>query len=322
MRLNRSRSFAVAALVAALGCGSETDLVIGAQAEASVIVQPEAGRESGSDVQDQDADNQEAGHIIYCGDAAAREAAQVDVSPPDGGCINPSLCADLKAALVHRYTFDGVGTTVTDSVGTAHGTAVNTQLHGDGVLTLAGGASDQYVNLPNGIVKTLVNASFEAWVTWRGCGGWERVFDFGDAGGVSNVRGFAVTTLYLTPQSMNGRDVMFGAFKRADQAALNETRASSNTPLDTGVMEQIVLVIDDAANLMTLYRNGAFEGSVAFTDSLSLLNEVNTWLGRSQYAADPSFSGILHEFRIYNAALSAAEVQVSYVAGTDPTFLE
>jgi hypothetical protein len=264
---------------------------------------------------------EDAGHIISCADATLREASQIDVAP-DGSCPNPSLCSDLKAALVHRYTFEGTGTTVSDSVGTAHGTVVNTQLAGDGTVALKGGASDQYVDLPNGIVKSLVNASFEAWVTWSGCGGWERVLDFGDAGGGENVRGYALTTLYLTPQSMNGRDVMFGAFKRADQQALNETRASSNSPLDTGVMEQIVLVFDDAANLMSLYRNGAFEGSVAFTDSLSLINDVNNWLGRSQYAADPSFSGIFHEFRIYNVALTAAQVQASFVGGTDPAFLE
>jgi hypothetical protein len=119
---------------------------------------------------------------------------------------------------------------------------------------------------------------------------------------------------------MNGRDVMFGAFKRADQAAVNETRAASNRPLAAGVMVEIALVIDDANNLMSLYTNGAFEGSVAYTDSLYMLNDVNNWLGRSQYVADPSFGGTLHEFRIYGAALSAAAIQASFVAGPDASF--
>jgi len=313
----RSRCFAPLALLAVCGCGSEADLVIGAQAEASVVVFEEAG----VDARETGADSQEESHIITCGDATPRESGQIDVSP-DGSCPNLAICAELKTALVHRYTFDGAGTAVNDAVGSAHGTVVNAQLRGDGTLRLAGGASDQYVDLPKGIVKTLVNASFEAWVTWSGCGGWERVFDFGDAGGGENVRGYASTTLYLTPESQNGRDVMFGAFKRADQAALNETRASSNTPLETGVMEQIVLVVDDAANQMSLFRNGNFEGSIAFSDSLSILNDVNNWLGRSQYGADPSFSGTFHEFRIYNVALTLSQVQASFVAGTDPAFLQ
>jgi hypothetical protein len=320
MSRKSSSCLALCAVVAASGCGSDSDLVIGLQTEASPAL-----REGGPDVQDAAADVAPESHIASCGDAAPREstifeAASIDASP-DGGCSNPTVCSELKAALVHRYSFAGTGTSVTDSVGTAHGTVVGAQLHGTGKLELAGGASDQYVDLPNGIIKSLGNASFEAWVTWSGCGGWERVFDFGDAEG-GNERGYASTTLYLTPQSMNGRDVMFGAFKRADQQGLNETRAASNLPLQTGAMVQIVLVLDDANNLMSLYRNGAFESSIAFSDSLSMLNDVNNWLGRSQYVADPSFSGTLHEFRIYGVALSKEQVLASFIGGTDPSFLD
>jgi hypothetical protein len=325
MYLKWSTNFALLAALGAGACGSETDLVIGAQAEAGVVVYQEAGpdaREVGPDVTEAGPDNTDARVPGSCVDGAPREASQIDVTG-DGGCQNPAACATLKAALVHRYSFNGVGTAATDSVGTAHGTIVNTELHGNGDLALAGGTTDQYVDLPNGIVKSLGNATFEAWVTWMsGCGGWERVFDFGDSDKGENVRNFATTTLYLTPKSDNGRDVMFGAFKRADQAALNETRASSNYPLETGVVVHIVLVVDHVANLMTLYHNGAFEGSVAFPDSLTVLNDINNWLGRSQYVADPSFTGTLHEFRIYNAALTATEVQTSFLAGTDPAFLE
>jgi hypothetical protein len=40
-------------------------------------------------------------------------------------------------SLLHRYSFDGTGTTVTDSVGTAHGSLVGgAKLDGSGVLTL------------------------------------------------------------------------------------------------------------------------------------------------------------------------------------------
>jgi hypothetical protein len=38
--------------------------------------------------------------------------------------------------------------------------------------------------------------------------------------------------------------------------------------------------------------------------------------------ADPSFTGTLHEFRIYNTALSATEIRASFTSGPDPTFLE
>ena len=35
---------------------------------------------------------------------------------------------------------------------------------------------------------------------------------------------------------------------------------------------------------------------------------TQNWLGRSQYAADPTFNGRLQDLRIYSGALSAAEV--------------
>jgi hypothetical protein len=52
------------------------------------------------------------------------------------------------------------------------------------------------------------------------------------------------------------------------------------------------------------------------------LNDINNWLGRSQYAVDPSFSGTFHEFRIYNVALSAPAIQASFLGGPDASFLD
>ena len=62
-----------------------------------------------------------------------------------------------------------------------------TQLDGDGKLTIAGGASDAYVDLPNNVIGSgsgLTNATLEAWVTWTSAGAvaddQQRIFDFGN----------------------------------------------------------------------------------------------------------------------------------------------
>jgi hypothetical protein len=231
-------------------------------------------------------------------------------------------------ALVHRYSFNGTGTMVTDSVGTAHGTIVRASLDGDGSLTLAGGAAsvtnDQYVDLPNGIIRTLHDATFEAWVVWNGASGWQRIFDFGDVAGMpEGVRNTSSSSLYLTPRAMSAADgeVMFGAFKRANQDPAAETRAPARQPLPNGVLSQLVLVVDDTHDVMTLYRDGALEGSRPFLDSLSMLNDINNWLGRSQYSFDPQFNGTFYEFRIFSAPLSANAVRTLFLGGTDPAFL-
>jgi uncharacterized protein len=40
----------------------------------------------------------------------------------------------------------------------------------------------------------------------------------------------------------------------------------------------------------------------------SLGSTTQTWIGRSQYAADPLLAGQVDDFRVYGRALSAAEV--------------
>jgi hypothetical protein len=83
--------------------------------------------------------------------------------------------------LAHRYSFNEAAgsTTAADSVGTAHGTVLGDGvLTGNGKLTLLG--TNGYIDLPNGLISPLTNASFEAWVTWNGGANSQRIFDFGD----------------------------------------------------------------------------------------------------------------------------------------------
>jgi len=289
------------------------------------------GGAAGSDVTD--AETSDAGTGGAAGDTAvgamdatpnttpdANDAARTIDAAADTGCPNPTACA-LRSALVHRYMFDGSGTTATDSIGTAHGTIKNATLTGTGSLVLAGGVTDQYVDLPNGIVSSLTNATFELWLTWDGGANWQRIFDFGNPD--SNVEGAqsaGASTLHMTPLA-DGNHVLRFAFKRANQTIAQETDLEAAMPLASGVVVHLAGVIDDTNNMMYLYRDGVAQGSKAFADSLSLLTDINNWLGRSQYAGDPELGGTLHEFRIYNAALSAAQIQASFAAGQNPAYL-
>src|SRR5260370_28044378 len=114
---------------------------------------------------------------------------------------------------------------------------------------------------------------------------------------------------------------MVVAVKRADQLAQNETRAVSMQALTPNVVTHLAVVINSVNGTMILYRDGAIDASVAFPGSLSTLNDVNNWLGRSQYKNDPAFQAPIDDFRIYRAALSAAQVQASFVQGPDAPFL-
>jgi len=99
---------------------------------------------------------------------------------PDEDSVFGASCLPLQDAIVHRYSFEN---DANDSVGTSHGTLVGGATIAGGALTLAGGTSGQYLDLPNGLVSSLTNATLEAWVTWTGSAGgmWQRVFDFGSS---------------------------------------------------------------------------------------------------------------------------------------------
>jgi hypothetical protein len=232
-----------------------------------------------------------------------------------GGDSNCVVCP-VKTALVHRYSFDGTGSQARDSVGSADGTVVGAQLAGDGTVVLSG--SGQYVDLPNGIVSSLTNATFEAWITWNGGEPWQRIFDFGSSDSANEgVQGTGVTYLFLTPED-GATNKLRAIYSTRGQS--NETRLTGSLRLTTGRMVQVALVFDAAAHTVSLYVNGASAGSGSNNGSLSGLNDINNWLGHSQFAADADFTGTFHEFRIYDAALTAEQLQLTNSLGPDASF--
>jgi hypothetical protein len=223
--------------------------------------------------------------------------------------------------LIHRYDFENVGgTTVTDRVGAAHGTTVGTvqsAIDDKGVVVLAGGSSNQYVDLPNSLISNLTDVTIESWVTWSGGNLWQRIFEFGHTSGAEGTQGQGgLTYLYLTPRAGTGPRL---AFSLNEAQVEDRVDGSSAFPINT--LTQVVAVADSTGSQLALYVNGALAGSTPWVESLASINDVNVWLGRSQAAADPDFGGTFHELRIYSAALTAEEIATAYLAGPDPSFL-
>ncbi len=242
-------------------------------------------------------------------DAAAR-----DSFAPENRC---ALCG-IRTALVHRYSFNGTGNTVTDSVGTAHGTVVNTQLSGSGSLSLSGG---QYVQLPSRILSTLTSATLEIWVTWNGGGNNQRILDFGSSGQVDN-KIQATTTVMISPNSSPDQIPPRLRASYSKQVSHNGISADSNSTLPTGAMKHIVAVLDGQRRTISMYLDGVAKGQAGGIEALSLINDSNNWLGKSQYSEDPGFSGTYYEFRIYNAPLTTEQIQATHAAGPNASFNE
>jgi hypothetical protein len=251
-----------------------------------------------------------------------RGGASSGGSGATGGSVGSTGFAN---SLLHRYSFDGTGTIAEDSVGTANGTVFNTTLDGMGAVSLVDDhdiknqPADQFVDLPNQLISGLRNATFEVWLTWAGGGAFQRIFDFGDDTSTieDNRTSYSGRTyLFLTPKNYDDQ----GGLMRAAYASLqvHEVQLDSVHEFPVNAIAHVALVVDSDAARMALYMNGAFESSMAFTgDRLTLIHDVNNWLGRSNFFYDPCLTGTFHEFRIYSAALNASQVYESFTRGPD-----
>ena len=249
-----------------------------------------------------------------CNDLCPNEPSKTE--PGECGCEVPASeeeeCSALKNGILHRYEFSGTGTEATDSVGDKDGTIVG-GLQSDGTLTLDG--IDQYVSLPAGMVSSLTDATFEVWFTWNGGDGYQRIFDFGDTTGSPTLGN---TYLYLAasrPEEGPG-----SGFSLTGYSA--EIKTEAPNVLVLGEKYHIVLVTSETNGSFSLYIDGAFQSGIAFTSSLGALSDINCYLGRSLYDADPYLNGSIDEFRIYDVALNQAEIAFSLAQGPDTTLFD
>jgi hypothetical protein len=246
-----------------------------------------------------------------------QEACLFDAEKTEAGACGCGAPDDLALCLRHRYSFDGEGVTLVDRVGEADGTLINTTLTGTGNLAIEGGASEQYVVLPTGIISALgPSATIEAWVSWTGAGGsWQRIFDFGSSDAGPGVQGNGATYLFLTPS--NGTDLTLrSAMTNAGLAS--ETFVGTVAPLPFPERVHVAVVVDGSAQTLSLYLQGVLLGvQPTGTITLARLNDVDNYIGHSQWTFDEEFQGTYDEFRIYSAALTRQQLGASVAAGPD-----
>jgi hypothetical protein len=121
--------------------------------------------------------------------------------------------------------------------------------------------------------------------------------------------------VWFTPSDSSSRP------RLSYKASATTSTAIGSGALPVGTQTHIALVLNPGANSLSLYVNGALAASIANADALAGLRDGDNWLGRSQLSSDPALSASFSELRIYNRALSAAELQTSALAGPDPSFL-
>jgi VCBS repeat-containing protein len=230
----------------------------------------------------------------------------------DAARFGKTIIGAAAPAPVHRYAFNDSGVPGLDSIGGANAQLFNGASVNNGVLNLnnngslpSSDGSGQYALLPiGGTINGLTNATFEIWTTWRGGGGWQRAYDLGD-----NTNEY----VFLSPMSGAGT----ARFEVKNNAA-NVRITESGSFVPSNVSEHhYVGVIDASNNQMRFYVDGALVATNTlngFTPS-SIGATVNNWLGRSEFGGDPYYNGTIDEFRVYNTALTDAQVRSNTLAG-------
>ena len=237
-------------------------------------------------------------------------------------CAVSLLCARqvTSAALTHEYSFNDTTTSTNaiDSVGGATGALYpGASYPGDGTVLLDGASG--FVYLPDDLISNYTSISFEVWATPTSNPTWARLFDFGTnqggkgTGGVGGTGGNGLTWTYLCFSDGGG------AFHGDLNSATGESIILGPSPA-AGVYHHVVFAVDAVAQTAALYDNGI---QVAFNKNFTITpravgHTYNDYIGRSQWP-DPYFNGSIDEFRIYDNALTPAQVEADYEAGAGST---
>jgi hypothetical protein len=236
--------------------------------------------------------------------------------------------------LKHRWSFsEASGTTVNDSVGTAHGIIrgtgwSRTNASGGGAspdrVRLPGGGSGSapYIDLPNAIMNGLTQVTFEGWLTLHGAQNWSRYFDFGTStiGEVNAPGGSFDGSEYMLISAQVGGTTTSRRLAMKDNGVENSFDVTGDA-VTYGTEFHFAAVYDPAGNNGTprfsYYKNGVLLGSLNTAFRPQDLVFVNNWLGRSNWSGDNNTNGSYNEFRIWNGPLSAAAISANFTAGAN-----
>ncbi len=211
--------------------------------------------------------------------------------------------------LVHSYTFeDG---TPNDSVGTAHGTLAGDAVISGGSLVLDG--EDDWMSMPGDVIalNTYSELTIEARFTPVDANntGNHMLAAFGEEGtGDSTTYGYRY--LFMTPA--RGDDVSRAAIQTRSMDSSpwdDEDGVSASTEHDDGVEHHFICTVD--ASKLTFYIDGETIGVATLTagNEIAGISQAAAYLGKAVYSVDPEWAGSIHEFNIYNRALSSSEVR-------------
>jgi rhamnogalacturonan endolyase len=208
------------------------------------------------------------------------------------------VAGDNPALTLYLPFDENAGTNATDATGHGwNGVLLN------GASWIAGkyasaanlNGTSNYISLPADVVSTLADFTIAAWVNQTSVTNWARVFDFGNG---------TASYMMLTPRAVSSSGTMRFAITVASTGG--EQQINGPSALPTG-WHHVAVTLNGTVGI--LYVDGVAVGTnSALTLKPSSLNlTTQNYIGKSQWP-DPYLNGRVDDFRIYNGALSAAQI--------------
>lgn len=172
----------------------------------------------------------------------------------------------------------------------------NTMRKKEGEYSLLLNSNSRFIALPPS-VGYFDEMTFALWVYVSSSSAWQRIFDFGNG---------TDQYIFLTPS--NGSEMRLVFKNKGEEQILSGTR------LTTGWHHIAVTLSPEA---VTLYADDKVYTSTDITLRPSDILPKRNYIGRSQFVADPAFSGNIDDVRLYNCPLTAEQV-AQLRAGEEP----
>lgn len=225
----------------------------------------------------------------------------------------------LLTGLVAYYTFDSISnsTDLPDSSSKGNTGKLSTDGSGTAYELVTGKVGKAlalhraglgYVKVPSAVFASATDMTVALWVNVATSQNWQRVLDVGINAKLSQNTQTGTKYFNIVPKN-DGSNMLFSI--TANGYGSEQTLSTANA--NTGTWTHVAVVLA-AGNGGRLYVNGS---QVTSNNGLSLrasdLGAIDyAFIGKSQFSSDPSFDGSVDEFRVYNRALSASEVQQLY----------
>ena len=239
------------------------------------------------------------------GDAAGKCTGHASPDADPGGALSQGLvvyypCEQASGSALPDLSGNSRSATLVSS-GTGGAAGYSFATGKVGKALYLNSASDAHVVLPTGLLANACEATIAAWVFLNNQSTWQRIWTFSPGGNVY---------MFLTTNNDTTGVVRTGITLTANNA--DQQSVDGPTELPTRVWTYVAVVLGPAG--LALYVDGV---QVAASSSVTLRptdmgKTLYDYIGRSNFSWDPYFDGNIDEFRVYNRALSPAEIQALY----------